>query len=232
MYQQDPRERGAASAVVAAEPLGQPPVKGVATEATHPRPVNCSALHGLLGAVLDELDHGVLICTPDARLLAFNRCAVQALEQHPHLKLRDHHLVTRPAHEVALHSALRQAAQGRRSLVPLGNDSQRRYLACTPLGGPDQVLVLLGRERAYSAVAFEMFCAQHHLTHAERRVLASLVNGERPTDMAHGYGVALSTVRTQIANIRAKLGADRIEALTQMAAGLPPLSALLGASPH
>ncbi len=195
----------------------------------HPLP--CSALHGLLGAVLDELDHGVLICAPNGRLLAYNRCARHALSSHPHLSLQQDGLSLR-GDPHALAQALLQAAQGRRSLVPMGEGAQRQYLACTPLGASGQVLVLLGRDRAYSTVAFEMFCAQHALTHAERRVLLALVDGQRPADMAESFGVALSTVRTQVANIRAKLGAARIESLMQMAAGLPPLATLLGTPSH
>jgi DNA-binding CsgD family transcriptional regulator len=196
------------------------------------KPLPCSALHGLLGAVLDELDHGVLICASNGRLLAYNRCARHALGKHPHLSLNQDVLSLRGAESPLLTQALSQAALGRRSLVPMGEGDQRQYLACTPLGASGQVLVLLGRDRAYSTLAFEMFCAQHQLTHAERRVLLALVDGQRPADMADGFGVALSTVRTQVANIRAKLGAARIESLMQMAAGLPPLATLLGTSSH
>jgi DNA-binding CsgD family transcriptional regulator len=196
----------------------------------HPLP--CSALHGLLGAVLDELDHAVLICAPTGRLLAYNRCAHHTLGSHPHLSLHDEVLSLRGTDPLLWAQALRQAGQGRRSLVPMGEGAQRQYLACTPLGASGQVLVLLGRDRAYSTLAFEMFCAQHALTHAERRVLLALVDGQRPADMAESFGVALSTVRTQVANIRAKLGAARIESLMQMAAGLPPLATLLGTPSH
>ncbi len=196
------------------------------------KPLPCSALHGLLGAVLDELDHAVLICASNGRLLAYNRCARHALGSHPHLSLNQDVLSLRGAESPLLTQALSQAALGRRSLVPMGEGDQRQYLACTPLGPSGQVLVLLGRDRAYSTVAFEMFCAQHQLTHAERRVLLALVDGQRPAEMADAFGVALSTVRTQVANIRAKLGAARIESLMQMAAGLPPLATLLGTPSH
>jgi DNA-binding CsgD family transcriptional regulator len=192
------------------------------------KPMPCSALHGLLGAVLDELDHAVLICAPSGRLLAYNRCARHQLAQHAHLGVVDDSLTLRQGDAQALSLAIRQAAQGRRRLLALGEGEQRQYLACIPLADTHQVLVMLGRERAYSPMAFEMFCAQHQLTHAERRVLQALLDGSRPVDMAEDFGVALSTVRTQVANIRAKLGAARIESLMQMAAGLPPIASLLG----
>ncbi len=195
-------------------------------------PLPCSALHGLLGAVLDELDHGVLICAPTGRLLAYNRCARHALAAHPHLVVQDHVLSLRHGDPQALVQALRQAAQGRRTMVPLSQGESRQYLACTPLSDQPQVLVMMGRERPFSALAFEMFCAQHHLTHAERRVLNGLIAGLRPADMADDFGVALSTVRTQVAHIRSKLGAARIESLLQMVAGLPPMASLLGTPSH
>jgi DNA-binding CsgD family transcriptional regulator len=196
------------------------------------KPVPCSALHGLLGAVLDELDHAVFLCAPTGRLLAYNRCAQHALGSHPYLSLNEDVLSLRGHEPQVLAQALRQATQGRRSLVAMGEGERRQYLACTPLGASGQVLVLLGRDRAYSTLAFELFCAQHALTHAERRVLLALVDGQRPADMAESFGVALSTVRTQVANIRAKLGAARIESLMHMAAGLPPLASLLGTASH
>jgi DNA-binding CsgD family transcriptional regulator len=178
--------------------------------------------------VLDELDHAVMVCAPSGRLLAYNRCARHQLTQHAHLAVVDDNLTLRGADPHALSQAIRQAAEGRRRLLVLGEAEQRQYLACIPLAQTEQVLVMLGRERAYSPMAFEMFCAQHQLTHAERRVLQSLLDGNRPVDMADEFGVALSTVRTQVANIRAKLGAARIESLMQMAAGLPPIASLLG----
>ena len=197
-----------------------------------PRSLPCTAMHGLLGSVLDELDQAVLICSPEARLVTHNRSARHALSGHRHLQMQGDVLVLRQPDQQPLWHALRLALRGKRNLLALGEGDARQYLACAPLSAPDQVLVLLGRERACSPLALEMFCAQHQLTHAERRVLQALIDGLRPADMAQDFGVALSTVRTQVATIRAKLGAERIESLMQMAAGLPPLAALLGHAPH
>ena len=44
-----------------------------------PRSLPCTAMHGLLGSVLDELDQAVLICSPEARLVTHNRSARHAL---------------------------------------------------------------------------------------------------------------------------------------------------------
>jgi len=195
-------------------------------------PHTCSSLHGLLGAVLDELDHGVLICEASGLVLAYNRCARQQLAQHPQLVLKGRQLQVGDGDHQGLQQAIKMATQGRRSLVALGDGSQRRYLGCSPLGPTGLALLLMGQTRGYSPVAFEMFCAQHQLTHAERRVLMGLIDGQRPVDMADAHGVALSTVRTQVAHIRAKLGAGRIEDLMQMAAGLPPLGSLLAGTAH
>jgi DNA-binding CsgD family transcriptional regulator len=228
----DAREpRPALGAVPAAAGVGPGGVLGIPIPPLF-EPLPCSALHGLLGAVLDELDHGVLICAPNGRLLAYNRCARHALFSHPHVVVQDQVLGLRHGDPQALPQALRQASQGRRTLLPLSQGDARQYLACTPLGDQAQVLVMMGREQPYSPLAFEMFCAQHHLTHAERRVLNALMAGLRPADMATDFGVALSTVRTQVAHIRSKLGADRIESLLQMVAGLPPMASLLGTGSH
>jgi hypothetical protein len=54
-------------------------------------------------------------------------------------------------------------------------------------------------------------------------VLIALCDGASPSDIAQANGVAISTVRTQIANIRAKTGSDSIRSLIHQVAVLPPL---------
>ena len=59
-------------------------------------------------------------------------------------------------------------------------------------------------------------------------MLASLLVGTSVAAMARGRGVAVSTVRTQVAALRAKFGVRRIDDITRLVAELPPM---LGALP-
>ena len=61
------------------------------------------------------------------------------------------------------------------------------------------------------------------LTQAEARVLEALCEGATPTEVAASLGVAVSTVRTQLATIRAKTGAAGIRQLVAGVANLPPV---------
>ncbi len=67
------------------------------------------------------------------------------------------------------------------------------------------------------------FARAHRLSPGEEQVLSGLCAGQTPMEVAASHGVAISTVRTQIANIRAKTGTDSIRDLIQQVAVLPPL---------
>ena len=54
-------------------------------------------------------------------------------------------------------------------------------------------------------------------------VLAALGMGVAPADIAQEQGVKLSTVRTQIGSIRAKIGVSSITDLVRRVAALPPM---------
>src|SRR5690349_12095410 len=86
-------------------------------------------------------------------------------------------------------------------------------LVCDGDGIVPLVLLLLGRREPCSAIGLELFGTAHGLTLAERRVLAALLRDASPREVAAEHGVALSTIRTQILSLRAKLGARSIEGL-------------------
>ena len=121
-------------------------------------------------------------------------------------------------------------AKGRRSLVRLVAGDHRLHVSTLPLAGDTGplVLVVLGRRRACSELELELLAGSYGLTHAERRVLAGLMQEERPSEIAVRHAVKLSTVRTQISSIRAKLGTRSIEGLLLRAAEVPAMPPALG----
>lgn len=193
---------------------------------------HAQSLPRLLLAVLDEVDHGLLVVSPDGGVLYANHAARKELaEPGAPLRLQGQRLVAADADEqAALHATLATAgARQLRSLVTL----QARGGPCTasvvPLpavpGRPGlaALLVKLGRREMVQALSLQAFAQVHGLTGREQDILSALCGGERPTEIAARMGLALSTVRTHIHNLRRKAGAADVMSLVRMAAALPPM---------
>ena len=103
------------------------------------------------------------------------------------------------------------------SVLPLG----------AAVGEVTRVLVMLGRRELCSALGLELLAKSYGLTWAESRVLSALTRKATPREIAVQNAVALSTVRTQISSIRAKLGTRSIEGVLLRAAEVPPMASAL-----
>lgn len=140
--------------------------------------------------------------------------------------------------DAALLALLRQVAGGsRRRLVKLGQMGRLAYVL--PLGpGPTTascVAILLGRRIDADILAVETVGSTFGLTGSERDVLLALTQGSRPSAIARERRTAISTVRTQIASLRVKLGVGDLQDLTRFTASLPPIVTALhqiGAMAH
>lgn len=191
-----------------------------------------------LRALIDELDVGMLVCDAGGRLVHANAAGWQELRRGGPLALAPGDLVcaARPGQRLALADALATALRGRRQLLFLSQDEQRMTLAVLPLtadqGGRPRVLLLMGRRSLAPGLVVEMLCHVHDITSAEKRVLDGLLEGQPVDDMAEQFGVKVSTVRSQVAALRAKLGVRRIGDALRLAAELPPMAgALRGQAP-
>jgi DNA-binding CsgD family transcriptional regulator len=189
-----------------------------------------SALTGLLAAMLDEIDYGMLLVADGLHLLHANHVARAELDAEHPLQVLGQELRARQPHDVApLHGALTDACRRRlRRLVTLGDGSQRVCLAVVPIpapgdGTPTSALVMLGKRQVCQQLSVEAFARAHALTPVETLVLKALCSGARPGEIALQHSVALSTVRSQVGSIRAKTGAETIGALVRMVALLPPM---------
>ena len=208
---------------------------------THPWPVAAphDPMPGLgtdaLLAALDALDTGVLVCDARGRLLVCNHAARRELDAGGLLRVGHDALldVAGGAGLLALRRAVHGAAfDHSHPLVPLRHAEQCLMLAVQPLrttdGGPPRVLLLTGRRGLCPDLALHHFGRVYALTPAEVSVLSSLLAGVRIGDMARARGVKLSTVRTQVAALRAKLGVQRVDDITRLVAELPPMLGALG----
>jgi DNA-binding CsgD family transcriptional regulator len=179
--------------------------------------------------MLDEIDYGMLLVTPDAQVSYLNHAAQLELDgQHP-LQLLGSTLRAHRALDVApLYDALAAAQRGLRRLVTLGEGGQRVCVSVVPLpaaGSMDMrvTLLVLGKRQVCEQLSVQGYARSVGLTPAETRVLEQLCAGARPGQVATSTGVAVSTIRTQIGSIRAKTGAGSIRELVRQVAVLPPL---------
>lgn len=191
----------------------------------------------LMTLMLDEIDYGLLLLGDGGRVLHANHAARASLSapQHP-LQLQGHELRTRLQKDAApLHQALHAAAsRGLRKLMTVGEGSQRAGIAIVPLlatpghhaaAAPTvpATLLVLGRSEVCGGLSVQGFAREYRLSPSEAQVLSALCEGCSPNEIAERHGVKIATVRTQIANIRAKTGADSIRDLVQQVAVLPPM---------
>jgi len=183
---------------------------------------------------LDELDYGIVVLAEGTRIVHMNRAARDEFDRHHPLEIRGEELHAR--HEAdaeswreVLHSV---ATRGLRRFLTIGAAPNRVSLSAVPLSSPtgsaQATLVLLGKRRVCEALSVEAYARAHGLTAAETRVLVHLCHGDAPARTAQVLGVALSTVRTQIGNIRLKTGTRSIRALLGRVAILPPMVSVLG----
>lgn len=192
-------------------------------------------LHMLTGA-MDELDYGMLIVDAVGHLMQANQMGhLHCTSAHGSCRLQDGELHTRcSADDPVLQRALGQAAAGRRSLLKLGEGPHVDTVAVVPLSSPlgghadGAVLLVFGKQQVCEALSVEHFARVHNLTHAEGMVLTALCAGDDPGAIARRFGVAVSTVRTQIASVRQKTQATSIRDLVRQVAMLPPIVSVLG----
>jgi DNA-binding CsgD family transcriptional regulator len=183
-----------------------------------------------LARMLDEMDHGMLLVTPEGAVRHANQPARRELARDACLGLEGSGVrATQRDQHAALTRALADAGRGRRCLVTLGCNGPVLPVAVVPMGeegraGEALVLLVLGKRQSCEALTVDFFARTQGLTTAEARVLRSLCEGLRPKEMAREFDVAVSTVRTQIMSIRAKTQTASIRDLVRRVTTLPPIT--------
>jgi DNA-binding CsgD family transcriptional regulator len=195
----------------------------------------------LLGAVLDEIDYGVMVVDPSsASVLHANRLALDEVHVQRTLRLTDARVeAADPPARRALEAALAAVRLGRRSLVRLppahGGEGREAQAAVVPLaaeGGSVRALLVFGKRQVADTLAVGFFARAHALTPTEDAVLAALCSGRKPAQIAHDHGVAISTVRTHVNSIRVKTGTTSIRELIGRVSTLPPMAPALRRCAH
>ena len=179
-----------------------------------------------LSAILDQTDSPMAVVTSGLRLVHANAAARRGLEGNRHLRLNADFITARTGD---MASSLRRAVdnaltRGLRSLVTVGTEMPQSVAVVPITSGAYPPLAVLVFERANaSTLSINLFARAHGLTAAEARVLEGLAAGSRPSEVAGRAGVAISTVRSQIASIRKKTSSGSVRELLRRVSSLPHL---------
>lgn len=180
------------------------------------------------GAVLDALGLGIALVN-DALVVRYaNRAAGQWLDGADQPAGGGLAVDMSPSQRWQLMGAVRRASKGGWSMVMVGQAGCTRPVGIAPLLSDRAwrdvvaVLVLSGHSQL-AGLSLQFFCQMHRLTHAEIQILTALSDGLTPEQIAQKGGVALSTVRSQIAAIRSKTQTSSIRHLLRLVSSLPPL---------
>lgn len=216
-------------------------MSNVACSPLSPRPVDArgSCPQGMalgsavLELLLDQVGYGIVCVSPAAVVRYCNALARDAVALGVSLRIEDGVLLCADRRETArLFAAIALVARERiPRLVSIAAGCELTHISLVPLSGPvggtqqsDCIALLLEQPHACPPLAVHWYGVAHGLTSAERCVLDALNEGLEPSEIASQCGVALSTVRTQIASIRSKRGVPSIVALLRDLARLPPVT--------
>jgi DNA-binding CsgD family transcriptional regulator len=182
-------------------------------------------------ALFDQIELGLVVCNGRGAILYANQTAERELDAARVLICVDRNLRAKRDDRGEFDKALwRTAQRGLRSLLTLRAGDDRLMVSVAPLDTepdvPRCVLVMLGRRGPCSDLGLELYSSHHGLSLAEKRVLAALIRGATPREIAAESQVCLSTVRTQLASIRAKLGTRSLCELVRRLAEVPPLASM------
>jgi DNA-binding CsgD family transcriptional regulator len=100
-------------------------------------------------------------------------------------------------------------------------------LQASALDAPGVALLVAGRQEVSEILSVQGYARSHGLTSTECQVMRLVCGGSPAQEIARRQGVAVSTIRSQIGSIRAKIGVRNIGALVQQVALLPPMPTLL-----
>ena len=196
-------------------------------------PASTALLH-LVCAALDEIDYALILVDERGTVAHANHRA-QCDLQDGRLRLdRGRLYAAQASQQMPFQTALERARRGTRSLVDLSADETRpqasQMYALIPFGagragsgGASPVLVVSGRQCLSEALSTQFFAARFGLSRSEQAVLQGLVTGLSAEEVALDRGLAVSTVRSQIKDIRRKTQCRSMRDLLAKVAMLPPV---------
>lgn len=184
---------------------------------------------------LDAFAMGVVVVDSEARVDFVNRAAENIAARKDSLVLGKHGSLSAavPSETRALRELVVNASEGGPggAMNLTRNGGRPPYsILVTPFLAPlgeharDKVLVLIGEPSVEGGLPEQWLLGVCHLSSAELAVCKSLVAGLTAAEISEARGVSVNTVRTQIANILAKTGAQSARELCVILGRLPKVA--------
>lgn len=186
----------------------------------------------VLGLLFDEISHGVLVVSPEGRVIHINRAAQSNMTSSSVLYIQQDELnALSPLDARLLYAALAKASAGVRSLVRLSGSGVTLMLSAVPLqvrpGKTCQHIALFFERTAIcDSGMFVFFARSHKLTRTEEQVLTYLCRGMTTPHIAMALNVAVSTVRSHVRSLCFKTGSKGSRELINRIATLPPVGVM------
>jgi len=184
----------------------------------------------LLMRMLDAMEYGMVLVDDSATLCHANQLGLDELSGIGPLQLHEGQVFApHPEHRVTLRAALADALRGQRRLMTFELGRASCAIAVIPMHADDDpfeahlALLVFGKRSDATALAVDFYARAKGLTSAEAAVLSHLTRGVEPTEIARRQGVAISTIRSQIASVRLKTSAGSVRELLDRIAKLPPI---------
>ncbi|MEI4261316.1 response regulator [Roseovarius sp. D0-M9] len=175
---------------------------------------------GLGQHLFDTLTVGVLIFTPEGRLLRANEIADSILAKSG-AKSRD--MLAEPVRAMGAHERSGRE-EGQSLLLDDSTACIAQLHACPPdpvSGTPAMVMAFLTTQDAQVPLSAAALSDMFDLTPTEARVARHLASGLRPDEIALELGVAATTVAFHLRNVFAKTGMHRQADLVALLLSLP-----------
>jgi DNA-binding CsgD family transcriptional regulator len=201
-------------------------------QANHGCETDRSGDEQVLSLLFDEISHGVLVVSPQGRVIRSNRAARDDMASSGVLYVQLGELLAlSPIDTRLLLAALGKASQGARSLVKLSGSGVTMTLSAVPLqfkhGHTCQRIALFFERPAICDTGmFVFFARSHKLTRTEEQILTYLCRSMSTPDIAMELNVAVSTVRSHVRSVCFKTGAKGSRELINRIATLPPVGVM------
>jgi DNA-binding CsgD family transcriptional regulator len=194
--------------------------------------VELDADQAVLSLLFDEISHGVLVVSPEGRVIHSNRAAKEDMASNGVLYTQRGELMALSSLDARLlHAALAKASAGVRSLVKLSGSGVTMMLSAIPLHARlgevcQKIALFFERSAICDSGMFVFFARSHKLTRTEEQVLTYLCRGISTPDIAIDLNVAVSTVRSHVRSLCFKTGSKGSRELVNRVAMLPPVGVM------
>ena len=206
-----------------------PPAAGLPVTVGNIVSVTLDTSLDILGLLVDELSHGVMVVNTQGWILHANRVALSVLQRGSSLSTTQGGLKLQlvPDPQRLAH-ALGQAASGKRNIIRLQDAGGDVTVAVVPLnrekaGACDRIALFFSRQEPCTPSLLALFAQSKRLTRTEEQVLLLLCRCLSAPEIAIEMNVAASTVRSHVRSLCAKTSTRGVRQLVNLVAALPPL---------